>query len=113
MRNYYKRGTYNAICDLCGVKFKADQLKKRWDGHYVCNKDYESRHPMDLYRHVRVERSLPWVRPDPNVSYIVIPLVIENNVVADTPTVPVTDETLTWSSNTLAWSGQTLSWSTP
>lgn len=47
--DYYKHGTHNAICAVCGFKHKADQLKKRWDGVYVCAADWEPRHPMDLY----------------------------------------------------------------
>lgn len=76
MRNYYKSGTYNAICDVCGFKFKADMLQKRWDGMYVCSSDYEPRHPMDLYRYVPKERPLPWVRPETPDTYTVTPLTI-------------------------------------
>ena len=73
MSSHYKHGTYNAICDVCGFKFKACDLKKRWDGFYVCSKDYETRHPMDLYRYQSKERPLPWTRPDPPVEYEVVP----------------------------------------
>lgn len=48
-RTYYKHGDYNAICDVCGFKFKGSQLKKRWDGMRVCEEDWEMRHPMDLF----------------------------------------------------------------
>lgn len=39
--DYYKHGDRNAICDQCGFKFKLSQLRKRWDGCLVCNKDWE------------------------------------------------------------------------
>ena len=29
---YYKSGDWLAICDSCGRKFKASQLRERWDG---------------------------------------------------------------------------------
>jgi hypothetical protein len=58
-------GDWNAICDVCGFKFKASQLRRRWDGFMVCSEDYEERHPQDLLR-VRPDRqSVPWVRPEP------------------------------------------------
>lgn len=75
MRNYYKHGTYNAICDVCGFKFKADQLKKRWDGFYVCSGDFETRHPMDLYRYQSKEKPLPWTRPEAKDEYTVEPFI--------------------------------------
>ncbi len=28
--DYLKRGSYNAICDICGGKFKADELRRTW-----------------------------------------------------------------------------------
>ena len=62
--NYYKRGTWYVICDRCGGKFRSDQVKKTWDGFYVCNKDYESRHIADFIRAPKPIRPLPWTRPD-------------------------------------------------
>lgn len=55
---------YNAICDVCGFKFKASQLRKRWDGFMVCSADFEHRHPMDFYRVRDDNHPLPWVRPE-------------------------------------------------
>jgi len=48
--NYFKSGSWNAICDVCGVKFKNFELKKRWDGLIVCAKDYEQRHISDFFK---------------------------------------------------------------
>lgn len=71
MRNYYKRGDWNATCDRCGFKFKASQLKEDWEGFRVCEKDFEERHPQDFLR-ARVDRiGVPWVRPEPDVSVAV------------------------------------------
>jgi hypothetical protein len=55
MKTYLEAGTYNAVCDVCGVKYKAKDLLRRWDGLMVCTKDYEGRHPSDFIR-VRPER---------------------------------------------------------
>lgn len=75
MNNYYKPGTWNALCDVCGFKHKSDELKKRWDGLMVCKHDWEPRHPQDLLRVPREQISVPWTRPQPedvftDVSYI-------------------------------------------
>ncbi len=62
--SHFKKGTYNAICDVCGFKFKADQLRQTWKGHYVCSEDYETRHPSDLYNPPLTETPPPWTRPE-------------------------------------------------
>lgn len=56
---------YNAICDVCGQKFKNHQLRKRWDGYMVCSEDWEARHPMDYQKIPRTEQPVPWSRPEP------------------------------------------------
>ena len=45
--DYFKHGTNNALCAVCGFKFKRDELKLRWDNCWVCPKDWEPRHPRD------------------------------------------------------------------
>lgn len=61
---YYKKGTYNAVCDICGFEYKADEMRKNWKGLYVCKKDFETRHPQDYLR-ARIERiDVPWSRPE-------------------------------------------------
>ena len=51
-------GDSNAICDVCGFKHKQSQLRKRWDGAMVCDKDWEHRHPQDM------------IRPRPEVQHV-------------------------------------------
>lgn len=58
--------SYNALCDVCGFKFKNWQLKKRWDGYMVCSADWEPRHPMDFYRSRNDVHQLPFTRSDNN-----------------------------------------------
>lgn len=67
MRNYFKSGVWNANCDVCGRKFKSDQLLPRWDSLMVCKDDWEARHPMDFLR-IREEKiSAEWVRHQDDV----------------------------------------------
>ena len=82
MRNYYKPGTWNCLCDICGFKFKADQLRKRWDGLMVCSRDFEPRHPADLIRVPKESTGVAWTRPEPTDTFIVVtePLMDELNV---------------------------------
>lgn len=62
---WFKSGDWNAICDVCGFKFKASELRERWDGLKVCSMDWELRHPQELARPIPDEPALPWTRPDP------------------------------------------------
>jgi hypothetical protein len=72
MKSYFKPGDWNAICDVCGFKFKASQMKQRWDGVMVCHEDWEMRHPMD-FLHVQQENTAtPWSRPDDSISNLVV-----------------------------------------
>ena len=63
-QNSLKLGDWNAICDVCGFKFKASKLQKRWDGAMVCKDDFEHRHPMDFFRGRKEDTSVPWSRPE-------------------------------------------------
>lgn len=60
----YKSGDYNAICDTCGLEFKASKLRKRWDGFMVCEADWNIRHPLDFIKAPGSEKALPWTRPE-------------------------------------------------
>jgi len=53
---------YNAICDSCGLQYKASQLKKRWDGLMVCKDDWEQRHISDFYYTRNDTHILPYIR---------------------------------------------------
>lgn len=71
-KDYLKNGDYNAICDSCGFKFKASELRKRWDGFMVDDACWEPRHPQDFLKAVKESsQNLPWSRPvndGPNVG---------------------------------------------
>lgn len=70
MKDYYKHGDNNVICDVCGFKVKASQTRRRWDGLVVCREDWEPRHPQDFVRGRR-DRQVPAViRPEPADKFL-------------------------------------------
>lgn len=48
--DYYEPGSWNARCSMCGQKYKANQLRKHWQGAYRCDPCFEVRHPQDFVR---------------------------------------------------------------
>lgn len=74
---YYKKGTYNAVCEVCGFQHKADEMKERWDGLFVCKEDWEPRHPLDFARTVADNMSVKRPAPDPSPNYIDVPYLEE------------------------------------
>lgn len=60
----FKKSDWLAICDRCGFKFHASQLKKTWDGFYVCKTDWEPRQPQDFLKGVKDDPSVAWTRPE-------------------------------------------------
>jgi hypothetical protein len=62
---YFKKGSHNIICDVCGGKFKFSEVRKRWDGLIVCANDFETDHPQ---KYIRVRESglaVPVIRDRP------------------------------------------------
>lgn len=59
-----------AYCQVCKRRFRASELRLRWDGKRVCSMDYETRHPLDLARPDLSESNLPWVSPRPEDKFI-------------------------------------------
>src|SRR3569623_1280040 len=69
-QNTYAHGDWNAICDHCGFKFKASELRKRRDGFMVCEPDWEPRHPQDFVRAVKDEQKVPRTRSEPSNPFV-------------------------------------------
>lgn len=69
MPNYYKTGVWNCVCQVCGFKFKSDQIRKRWDGLLVCDKDFEQRHPVDFYKAPQERGAVPFTAPEPTENH--------------------------------------------
>ncbi len=51
----YRPGSHWATCDRDGFQYRAEDLKETWDGLWVNDEDYETRHPQDFLR-VKSER---------------------------------------------------------
>lgn len=69
-RNGYTPGDWLADCYVCGQTFLASEMKKHWQGYYVCERDWEPRHPQDFVRGVPDKPSPPWVQPPPEDVFV-------------------------------------------
>lgn len=81
-------GDWNVICDQCGVKRKASQVTKRWDGLMVCKTEvrpgcFEHRHPQDFVRTVIDNQSVPFTRPEPADTFIDVTYIDETTGVQE------------------------------
>lgn len=75
MQNYFKSGSWNAICMVCGVQYKSDEILKRWDGLLVCKNDWEPRHSLDFLRATPERGSVPFVSPEPTDVFVTVPYI--------------------------------------
>lgn len=62
----------NCTCDVCGIKYKRHEMRKRWDGLMVCNADYEVRHPQDFVKGIADRQTPPIIRDQVEPIYISI-----------------------------------------
>lgn len=83
-----KWGDWNAICQVCGFKFKANQLRKRWDSLMVCKEDWEPRHPQDLIKQPKEDTSVPWTSPERSDTFIADPGYVAASVGSQENTIP-------------------------
>jgi hypothetical protein len=60
----YKPGLWNAACAVCGFKKKSDQLFLNWKGFYVCEEDFEYRHPSDFLKSRLEKITVSFTRPE-------------------------------------------------
>lgn len=68
--DYLSLGDWNAVCYQCGRKRKASQMKKYWEGYYVCPEHWEPRQAQDFVRGVPDNMSSPWAQPFPADQFI-------------------------------------------
>jgi hypothetical protein len=61
----YIPGDFWRICDACGFQYRSSQTRKRWDGAWVCDADWEPRHPQDFVRGRKDRQRVPEPRPEP------------------------------------------------
>jgi hypothetical protein len=67
--DFYQPGDWNAVCFECGRKKKASQMKRHWQGYYLCPEHWEVRQPQDFVRGVADPQALPWSQPMPGDTF--------------------------------------------
>jgi len=45
--DHWQSGNPYAVCDECGLVYRKNELRRRWDGALVCDDDWEIRHPQE------------------------------------------------------------------
>lgn len=76
--DYYRPGDWNAICFECGRKRKASELRKHWQGYYVCPEHFEPRHPQDFVRATPDIQTPRWTQPRQTDVFIAdAPILVE------------------------------------
>ena len=68
--DYYKAGSFNAICSTCGFKFKSTKMKTDYYGNIVCSGCYDPRHPQEFVRGTTDEQKTPWVSPEAPDTFV-------------------------------------------
>ena len=68
--DYFKLGDWNARCDECYLKCKANDMFLRWDNARVCSRCIEIRNPQDYVRGIPDNPSVPWARPTPPPRFV-------------------------------------------
>jgi hypothetical protein len=69
MKSTYKAGSWNVVCQRCGINHKAEELRKEWNGLMVCSYCYETRHPQDLLKVQPEAFRVPFSRRPPTPVY--------------------------------------------
>lgn len=70
--NSYKSGAWNVVCQVCGRKYKSDEVRKRWDGLIVCHNDFENRHILDFLKVREDDPAVPYVSPESTDQFIFV-----------------------------------------
>lgn len=73
--DHFLRGSHNAICDICGFKYKANKLRQQWDGLRACagpgtNNCHSPRHPQEFVKGKADRQAPPWTRPEGDDQFI-------------------------------------------
>jgi hypothetical protein len=124
---YYKPGQWNVVCDRCGQEFKSGELRKTWDGLWVCDKDFEVRHPQDFIRGVPDYQAPPFTRPEnpdgtsqvayaasitvdvtTNTDFIIS--VLTGNTTINSPLSPTTNKIISFSFTQDTLGNRTVTW---
>lgn len=63
--SHFSHGSTNTIDDETGQKVKMNEVRKRWDGFYVTEENWEERQPQDFPRVPRSPKVFKNFRSDP------------------------------------------------
>ncbi len=74
--DFFLKGQWAVICDICGQKYHSAQLKERWDGLMCCEQDWNLRQAQDFVRGVPDPQAVPWSRPDVSPPFTQNPLAL-------------------------------------
>jgi len=67
----YLPGDHWGVCDVCGLVYRQQDLRLRWDNAVVCKYDWEPRHPQDFLRARNEDPSAKGlVRPEPEGKFL-------------------------------------------
>jgi hypothetical protein len=72
--DFWKKGQWLVICDVCGIKYHSSDLKERWDGLMCCRQDWNPRQPQDFVRGIPDPQAIPWGRPDVPPPFVFNPV---------------------------------------
>jgi hypothetical protein len=56
-------GSWNVECFRCGRKKKSYQMRKQWQGFWVCPEHWEPRQPQDFVKGVTDNMAPDWAQP--------------------------------------------------
>lgn len=70
MADNYRQGDHYIIDDTTGIKVRASETKKQWDGKIVHRSVFEPRHPQDLIRARRDNMAVKDPRPRPVDTFV-------------------------------------------
>ena len=68
--DFYQSGGWNVVCYECGRKRKAAQMRRHWEGYWVCPEHWEPRQPQDFVRGMQDEQTPPWTQPMPADTFV-------------------------------------------
>jgi hypothetical protein len=57
--DHFRLGTWAGRCQECAEKFYFSELRKRWDGFWVCRRCFENRQPQDFIRGMPDRSAVP------------------------------------------------------
>lgn len=60
----YIKGDHWMVCEICGFNFRRSQMKETWDGLWVCEADWEPKHPQLSVKGKKDDQRVDVVRPD-------------------------------------------------